>query len=448
MTLGYSAMPNGLLNRTTIQTLIENITTSLFGEVTNRNVKKGTATLFAEDLIRDNLGRITQRVMTITGWPTVTYNYFYDDRGRLTEVRDSGLNWIRRYTYDDNGNRLTFETASPLSTVTSTTNSQDQLTSSGVYTYTYNLNGELQTKTNTFLNQTTTYTYDDFGNLTQVVLENGDVIAYEIDGLNRRVGKKKNNVLIERYLWNEDQLIAELNPNNTIKRRYIYVTKSHVPDYYVEGTTNYKIVTDSLGSPVLVLKACDGAVTQRIEYDEFGRVLQDSRSGELVIGYAGGVSDWDTKLVRFGARDYDPATGRWLSKDPILFEGGDANLYGYVESDPVNWIDPQGMSKLGDKLMNRGPDGAPSYTYPTGGTNWNPFQNRTSSQIDSMFKKKGFQPVGPDPVNGIGGYVNPKTGRSYHIDRNNRFGESPHVDVNRVINTKIKKRKFDMCGDE
>jgi len=47
--------------------------------------------------------------------------------------------------------------------------------------------------------------------------------------------------------------------------------------------------------------------------------------------------------VRFGARDYDPVTGRWTSKDPIGFAGMDANLYGYVLGDPVNMFDPEGL---------------------------------------------------------------------------------------------------------
>lgn len=47
-------------------------------------------------------------------------------------------------------------------------------------------------------------------------------------------------------------------------------------------------------------------------------------------------------MVRFGARDYSAEIGRWLSKDPILFEGDDANLYGYVFSDPINFIDDNG----------------------------------------------------------------------------------------------------------
>lgn len=57
--------------------------------------------------------------------------------------------------------------------------------------------------------------------------------------------------------------------------------------------------------------------------------------------------DRDTELVRFGARDYDPAMGRWTGKDPIRFLGGDANLYGYVVGDPVNLIDSAGLA-VGD----------------------------------------------------------------------------------------------------
>jgi hypothetical protein len=49
-------------------------------------------------------------------------------------------------------------------------------------------------------------------------------------------------------------------------------------------------------------------------------------------------------LVRFGARDYDPAIGRWTARDPIDFAGGDTNLYGYVGNDPVNQVDPLGRA--------------------------------------------------------------------------------------------------------
>jgi uncharacterized protein RhaS with RHS repeats len=49
--------------------------------------------------------------------------------------------------------------------------------------------------------------------------------------------------------------------------------------------------------------------------------------------------------VHFGAREYDPETGRWLTKDPSLFHGG-VNLYAYVNNDPVNYVDWTGQNPL------------------------------------------------------------------------------------------------------
>jgi uncharacterized protein RhaS with RHS repeats len=47
--------------------------------------------------------------------------------------------------------------------------------------------------------------------------------------------------------------------------------------------------------------------------------------------------------VRFGARDYDADAGRWMSKDPIGFDGGD-NWYAYVGNNPINYYDPFGLA--------------------------------------------------------------------------------------------------------
>jgi RHS repeat-associated protein len=76
-------------------------------------------------------------------------------------------------------------------------------------------------------------------------------------------------------------------------------------------------------------------------------VLSDSAAGFQPFGFAGGLKDPDTDFVRFGARDYNPAIGRWTGKDPIGFSGGDANLYGYVLNDPVNMKDPTGRGGFG-----------------------------------------------------------------------------------------------------
>ncbi len=86
-----------------------------------------------------------------------------------------------------------------------------------------------------------------------------------------------------------------------------------------------------------------GAIVQQLAYDVFGAVTLDTNPGFQPFGFAGGLYDRDTGLVRFGARDYDPDTARWTIKDPILFAGGDTNLYGYVLGDPVNGIDIWGL---------------------------------------------------------------------------------------------------------
>ena len=111
----------------------------------------------------------------------------------------------------------------------------------------------------------------------------------------------------------------------------------------IRGGNTYRIISDHLGSPRIVADTTTGQIIQLIEYDEFGNILSDTNPGFQPFGFAGGIYDQDTKLVRFGARDYDPETGRWTAKDPIYFAGGDTNLYGYVQNNPVNYIDPLGL---------------------------------------------------------------------------------------------------------
>jgi RHS repeat-associated protein len=191
------------------------------------------------------------------------------------------------------------------------------------------------------------YNYDVLGNLISVTLPDGTLIDYVIDGQNRRIGKKVNGTLTQGFLY-ENQLrpVAELDGAGNIVSRFVYGAKINVPDYMVKGGVAYRIISDHLGSPRIVIDTSTGSIIQQIDYDEFGNIAQDTNPAFQPFGFAGGIYDQHTKLTRFGARDYDAETGRWTAKDPILFNGGDSNLYGYVLNDPMNFIDPDGKVKL------------------------------------------------------------------------------------------------------
>ena len=225
-------------------------------------------------------------------------------------------------------------------------------------------NGELLTKTDA--NGTTTYNYDALGNLLSVTLPGGDVIEYVVDGRGRRVGKKVNGTLVQGFLYNGQlRVVAELDGSGSVVSRFVYGDKVNVPEYMVRSGTTYRIATDQLGSPRLVINTTDGTVMQRMDYDEFGNVLGDTDPGLQPFGFAGGLYDRDTNLVRFGARDYDAAVGRWTAKDPIRFAGRDTNLYGYVIGDPVNGIDPRGTWTFGVGIFESQTIGANSVTTTT-----------------------------------------------------------------------------------
>jgi RHS repeat-associated protein len=97
-----------------------------------------------------------------------------------------------------------------------------------------------------------------------------------------------------------------------------------------------------------------GEVVQRIEYDEFGRVLTDSAPGMQPFGFAGGLYDAETKLVRFGARDYASHVGRWIARDPVRFAGEEVNVHVYAENDCVNLVDAAGYCSVAGAIGSIG----------------------------------------------------------------------------------------------
>jgi hypothetical protein len=136
------------------------------------------------------------------------------------------------------------------------------------------------------------------GNLVKVALPDSTQFEYMIDPQNRRIGKKVNGTLTQAFLW-QSQLarIAELDGSGNVVSRFVYATRINVPDYMVKGGNTYRLVLDRLGSVRLVVNVANGSIAQRIDYDEFGRVAQNTNPGFQPFGFAGGLSDHQTGLV-------------------------------------------------------------------------------------------------------------------------------------------------------
>ena len=351
LSLSYNAQ-NGLLTGTSIgsapNTVTDAYTYSTFAELASYNAAHNATQLYNTAYSRDALGRITQLIETIGGVAT-TYNYTYDDAGRLTQVQRNGAT-VEQYTYDANGNRLTANVNG--AGTTGVYDNQDRVLSYGGATFTYNANGDLISRVQS--GQTTSYSYDELGSLLGVTLPGGAQVNYLVDAQGRRI-QRTSGGNVRRYLWESRlRIAAELDSSNTVVSRFVYGTRVNVPDYMIQGANTYRIITDQLGSVRLVVDVATGAIVQRMDYDSWGNVTQDTNPGFQPFGYAGGLYDAQTGLVRFGARDYDPRIGRWTTKDPIGFMGGNSNLYVYVGNDPVNVADPTGLIYYGATVAGTG----------------------------------------------------------------------------------------------
>lgn len=87
-----------------------------------------------------------------------------------------------------------------------------------------------------------------------------------------------------------------------------------------------------------------GRVVHTEETDSVGRRLSRHKLANVsMLSFGGGQLDEDTGLVHFLFRDYDPATGCFIQKDPLGLRGGDVDVYGYYLDDPVNLVDPLGL---------------------------------------------------------------------------------------------------------
>ena len=288
-----------------------------YGENVSYSASFGGEDLYRSSVKRDLLGRVIEREERVLAGETVTSRYAYDVRGRLVSVTTNGV-VSESCAYDANGNRLG-----------GVYDAQDRQLSVGGATYAYDLNGSMTNRNGVAL------TWNLFGRLKSV----GDVV-YGRDARQRAIYKDRNGEPAKDWLWSGSRLIIEHDCTDEAVSVFVYAGAA-APAYMIRNETTYRIITDNQGSVRLVVDATTGAVAQRLDYDSFGRVIRDTNPGFQPFGFQGGLYDSDTGLVEFGCRWYDAETGRWISKDPILLEGG-WNVYAFCDNDPVNRTDPTG----------------------------------------------------------------------------------------------------------
>jgi len=162
----------------------------------------------------------------------------------------------------------------------------------------------------------------------------------------------------------------------------------------------YYVATDQIGTPRVVFDETGNPV-KLLRFDSFGNCLEDSNPGfDLPVGFAGGLPDPGTGLVRFCWRDYDPAARCWTARDPLLFAGGQLNLYAYVGNNPVNYTDPLGLDFSYGSSVN-----VSTITPPTSlhggshvwGKNFQEFENGAPG-IGTMFQEYNYSGKGVDSI--------------------------------------------------
>ncbi len=329
---------SGRVVSTHVGVVDESYTSNEFGEPDTYVATANGNVLLGFTYERDDLGRITRKTENNQGVTTV-FEYEYDPVGRLTRVLTGSVE-TERYEYDGNGNR-TFSKNSA-GEFSATFDDQDRILTYGDLVFSFNENGDLLSRTDVVTADTWDFSYDALGNLKAVTLPDGTDVEYLVDGQNRRVSKLVDGAIERTWVWRSSlQIVAELDAVGLVTKRFEYAGDV-APERMVTSSGVYRLVKDRLGSVTKVVEISTGVVVQELAYDTWGRVLLDTNPDFQPFGYAGGLYDADTGLVRFGARDYDAELGRWTAKDPARFAGG-KNFFAYVGCNPINWRDPWGL---------------------------------------------------------------------------------------------------------
>jgi RHS repeat-associated protein len=278
----------------------------------------------------DAVGNRTSRLLLPSG-PTT--NYLYDDIYQLVAaIQDSST--IESYTYDEVGNRLSSISISPY-----VYNSSNELTSKLGTTYTYDDNGNLQSKSDA--SGTTNYSWDPENRLTSVSLpRSGETVSYQYDPFGRRI-YKSSSLGTTIFVYDGSNVIEEVGADGSLIASYTHALGIDEPLSVVRGDTTNYYLADRLGS-VTSLTDSKGNLVSTYQYDSFGKLTGSTGSISNPFLYTGRELDAETGLYFYRARYYDPNLGRFISEDPIRFDAG-TNFYIYVQNNPINSNDPFGL---------------------------------------------------------------------------------------------------------
>ena len=270
-----------------------------------------------------------------------TASYTYDTLNRLVQATNPiPTNPLETFTYDAVGNR-TDSNQNGLSNF----NQGNQLQDDANFTYSYDNNGNQIQKTNNTTSAFTLFEYDAENNLIRVVREDGSVVNYKYDGLDRRIEKEVDGV-VSQYIYDDESILLELDGSDNIIARYTHGPGIDEPLIVEKSGVNSSYHADALGS-IAELTDSNGTVVQSYTYSSFGKI-ESQLDPNFVQPYTFTSREFDTEtgLYYYRARPYDPSTGRFITEEPIGFTPNSTTLYSYVLNNPINLVDPRGFQTL------------------------------------------------------------------------------------------------------
>lgn len=195
-----------------------------------------------------------------------------------------------------------------------------------------------------------TYTYDLANQLTAAVTgSTTTTFAYDGDGVRyRRVDQGATNTLV----WDKHGPLPEvaLERNNAGSTLFRYTFGlAQLTERTTAGTFFFH--HDGLGSTANLTNAT-GATQVSYAYDPFGALFSSTvapGAPKVVHRFTGQYYDTTPNLYNLRAREYDPATGRFLQRDPVPSDAADGytSAYHYALSNPLRFTDPSGQTVIG-----------------------------------------------------------------------------------------------------